>query len=379
MGRKKKELVAKSPVKLRRRQLADGRQSLFLDRSSYGKHEYEFLQLYLLPETTSKAKRQNAQTLRKAEEIVRQRTETLLNAKVRKPDGISSDMLLSEWIDTVSGNHARRGMRDAHGLSNTRSSLSKFRPEAKLKDVDRQFCLDYLNWLRTDYHTRWNKILMPKTAFSYSTMFRTVLNEAVREGVIPSNPWNQLSRADKIKEPECKREYLTMDEVKRMIDTPFVNEQVREAFLFSCFCGLRISDIRRLRWRDISIDGGHGQVAVVTVKTTTPVYIPLSQQAVKWLPERGEADADDPVFTLPSASNLNLNLKSWAKAAGITKHICFHTARHSCATMLLTLGADIYTVSKLLGHSSVETTQIYAKIIDKKKDAAAALVDNAFD
>lgn len=75
MGRKRKSLVEKSPFKLRRRKLADGRLSLFLDRSVDGGHEYEFLQLYLLPETSSTAKRQNARTLRKAEEILQARTE----------------------------------------------------------------------------------------------------------------------------------------------------------------------------------------------------------------------------------------------------------------------------------------------------------------
>ena len=99
MGRKKKSLIEKSPFKLRHRKLADGRLSLFLDRSVDGGHEYEFLQLYLMPETSAKARRQNAQTLRKAEDIQRERTEALLNAKVGTvPESKSSDMLLSDWM-----------------------------------------------------------------------------------------------------------------------------------------------------------------------------------------------------------------------------------------------------------------------------------------
>ena len=72
-------------------------------------------------------------------------------------------------------------------------------------------------------------------------------------------------------------------------------------------------------------------------------------------------------------------VKDWAKAAGIEKYVTFHTARHSFATMMLTLGADIYTTSKLLGHSKIQTTEIYAKIIDKKKDEAMGLIDKFFD
>ena len=110
MGRKKKSLLEKTPVKLRHRKLADGRESLFLDRSVDGRHEYEFLKLYLLPESTALIKRQNAQTLRKAEDIARERAEALLNTKV---DDLSSkdnrDVLLSDWMQICIDNHKERG------------------------------------------------------------------------------------------------------------------------------------------------------------------------------------------------------------------------------------------------------------------------------
>lgn len=99
MGRKKKSLVEKSPFKLRRRKLADGRLSLFLDRSVNDGHEYEFLHLYLVPETSSTAVRQNVRTLRKAQEILQERTEALLNARIeenRVPSG--NGILLSDWF-----------------------------------------------------------------------------------------------------------------------------------------------------------------------------------------------------------------------------------------------------------------------------------------
>lgn len=380
MGRKKKSLIEKSPFKLRHRKLTDGRLSLFLDRSVDGKHEYEFLQLYLMPETSTKAKRKNAQILRRAEDIQRERTEALFNAKVEAvPDNKSSDMLLSDWMTIVRKNHERRGARDLKGIDNVRKNLLKFRADAKLCDVDKQFYLDYINWLRTSCKTAWGTLVTSKTAHSYYTTLRTALNEAVREKLIASNPWYQLDMSEKIKVPESKRDFLTIEEIKRMIATPYFNEQVRQAYLFSCFCGLRISDIRKLRWRDISMSGGQWLVSVVMTKTSNPVYIPLSTQAVKWLPERKDGTPDDLVFgELPNTSNLCVNLKNWAVKAGIKKNVTFHTARHSCAVLLLTLGADIYTVSKILGHRSVRATQVYAKIVDKKKDDAIALVNDAF-
>ena len=113
MGRKKKSLVEKSPVKLRQRKLADGRLSLFLDRSVDGGHEYEFLKLYLVPETDTKSKRENARTLRKAEDILHERTEALIGAKVEaQPKKNGADILLSEWLQTSYDNHEKRGARD---------------------------------------------------------------------------------------------------------------------------------------------------------------------------------------------------------------------------------------------------------------------------
>ena len=149
--------------------------------------------------------------------------------------------------------------------------------------------------------------------------------------------------------------------------------------MFSCFTGLRISDVRGLEWKDISVNNGQTYISVVMQKTNAPVYIPLSKQAMKWMPEKKDAATGGHVFNpLVNFGNVNENLKKWAKAAGVNKHVSYHTSRHTFATMMLTLGADIYTVSKLLGHRSVKHTQIYAKILDKKKDEAVSLADTVF-
>lgn len=127
-------------------------------------------------------------------------------------------------------------------------------------------------------------------------------------------------------------------------------------------------------------ENGQTFVSVVMKKTTKPLYIPLSGQALKWMPEHNGSESGDHVFgNLVNYGNVNENLKKWAEAAGIRKHISYHTSRHSFATMMLTLGADLYTTSKLLGHSNVKTTQIYAKIVDSKKIEAVNLVDGVFD
>lgn len=382
MGRKKKSLVEKSPVKLRQRKLADGRLSLFLDRSVDGGHEYEFLKLYLMPETDIKAKRENARTLRKAEDILHERTTALINAKVAAQlEECSADMLLSEWLKTSYNNHEKRGARDLGSINNVRKALLLFRPDVRLSEIDKQFCLDLIDWLRNTYkHRRTGKLVSARTGDTYCQTFRTALNEAVREGLISRNPWNLLETVEKIKKPDSKREYLTIDEVKRMAETPCPNPLVKKAYLFSCFTGLRISDVRGLKWKDISVDNGQTYISVVMQKTNAPVYIPLSKQAMKWMPEKTDVATDSHVFdALVNLDNVNESLKKWAKAAGVNKHFSYHTSRHTFATMMLTLGADLYTTSKLLGHSNVKTTQIYAKIVDSKKVEAVNLVDNVFD
>ncbi len=381
MGRKRKSLVEKSPFKLRRRKLADGRISLFLDRSVDGGHEYEFLQLYLLPETSSTVKRQNARTLREAEKILQARTEALLNIKAETElVGFGAGVLLSDWLQTSCNNHKMRGLRDYEGILTLRKILLTFRPNVRLSEIDKQFCLDMIDWFRNTYiNKRTGTTIGARTADTYCQRFRTALNEAVREGLIDKNPWNKLETIEKIKKPESKREYLTIDEIRSMIATDCPNELVKRAYLFSCFTGLRISDVRNLKWGDVYIENGQTYVSVVMRKTTKPLYIPLSGQALKWMPEKGKSTFDDYVFdNLVNYGNVNENLKKWAEAAGIRKHISYHTSRHSFATMMLTLGADLYTVSKLLGHSSVKHTQIYARIIDRKKDEAVNLADSVF-
>ena len=185
---------------------------------------------------------------------------------------------------------------------------------------------------------------------------------------------------ESIRVPESPREFLTIDEIKKLIETPCSWDEVKKAYLFSCYCGLRISDIENLKWGDIIRDGEQYRIQIVMQKTREPLYLPLSKQALRWIPERGEASDEDNVFnSLPVRNWGNLIIKEWAKDAGITKHLSYHTARHTFATMMLTLGADLYTTSKLLGHTKVATTEIYAKIVNSKKDEAVNLVDKVFD
>lgn len=140
--------------------------------------------------------------------------------------------------------------------------------------------------------------------------------------------------------------------------------------LFSALTELRHCDIKQLKWRDVVKDEGHYRLLFTQQKTKGVEYMPISDQAYLLCGERG--DADRLVFEgLQDPSWINRPVKKWIEASGITKHITFHCFRHTYATLQLTNGTDIYTVSKMLGHRKVTTTQIYAKIVDEKKEAAA--------
>ena len=377
MPRVKKPTKVKEPVRLRTKKLANGSQSLYLDIYRFGKRTYEYLKMYLIPETDYNARLQNQATMNAANAIKSKRIIELTNGEA----GIETKerVYLLDWMKTYKENQAKRGKKDGYQISKTISILRDYAGERMLMDqIDKTFCQNYLDYLQTEYRSNKGKRVTNFTLHTYYRVLNGALNAAVRAEIIKSNPFTKISNSDKIRLPESKRSYMTIDEVRALIDTPMENEAIKDAYLFSCFCGLRISDIIRLQWKDVFVDGGQYRLSVSMQKTKEPIYLPLSSEALKWMPERGNKTPEDKVSDLPSPNTINILIKPWAKAAGISKRFTFHTARHTFATMMLTLGADLYTTSKLLGHADVKMTQVYARIINKKKDDAVNLVNGLF-
>ena len=141
---------------------------------------------------------------------------------------------------------------------------------------------------------------------------------------------------------------------------------------------MRYSDVKGLTWEKIfRVGDGAYQVEIKQQKTGETLYLPLSDNAMQWLPDRGSSLESDNVFPLPnSTTTIEKYLGIWSRDAGIKKHVTFHVARHTNATLMIYFGADIYTVSKLLGHTNVRTTQVYAKIVDESKRKAVNLIPN---
>ena len=397
MAKQKQTVKLKEPVRIRFKQLSNGNQSIYLDyytgdvirKENYvgGKRKYEFLKLYLIPERTRDDKAKNEATLALAKAIQSKRIVEVQNDAHGFQNTNKSRVNLLDYLENIGKQSAEQGSRNyARTVLNTVRALKLFRGDyIAFRDVDKEFLSEFTDYLRQMPKASKYGVLKAggrlsnNSVVSYYGTLRTVINRAYKEGIITVNPTKEFDFASKVRQEPSRREYLTIDELKTLINTECRHEIVKRAFLFSCLCGLRVSDIRKLRWCDLQRSGGRVRIEITMQKTKEPLYLPISDEALKWLPERGEANDSDFIFPLTHEGTVNDTLQHWAKVAGITKHISFHVARHTHATMMLTLGADLYTVSKLLGHKNIATTQIYAKIIDKKKEEAIGLIPNLME
>lgn len=375
----KRNSKSKEPVRIRFKKLANGSVSVYLAINVNGRRTYDYLKLYLVPETDQAAKLQNKQTMEAVYAIKAQRILQITNGAAGIKKDLRNKMRLVDWLKIYQDRQVNKGKRGAKRWVRTMIFVIEGYDggkDATLADIDHQWLTDFMIYLMNDYVTYKKTKLTNGTVDNYLRCLKAAFNVAVEEGIMPTNPMLALDRSH-LKGTTYEREFLSVEEVKKLIDTPCRRSDIKGAFLFSCFCGLRISDVRSLQWKHVVTAGGKMYLKITQFKTRRPLSIPLSRQALRWMPERGGAGEDEYIFP-PLSKNMTV-LDDWAKEAGINKHITFHVSRHTFATMELTMGADIYTTSKLLGHTSVATTQIYAKVINSKKEEAVSLLDSAFE
>lgn len=331
----KNEKMRKEIVRLREKNLRGGRKSLYLDIYSDGKRTYEFLSLYLEPGAAKEIRERNKQTLSAAMAIRNQREldhrpnntdAKLLSCVNFRPliyhiknydPSISVSKVTSKWVDGLITHIRQSGVSDA----SLHVYVTQLRKVFRLAECD--------------------GIMVKRGIFSHVSIHRTA----------------------------AKKEYLTLDEIKLL--TSRIKTDLHRAFLFSCFTGLRISDVKKMKWSDFNVDNGMTRLFFRQKKTLRFEYLDISKTAMQFLPNKKEGE--DLVFKLPSSVR---QIIDWTHKAGIRKHITYHCSRHTFAVLMLNLNTDIYTVSKLLGHTDVKTTQVYAKIVDEKKRSAVKKLDN---
>lgn len=357
---------ANEPVKLRKRKTRTGLYSLYLDTYANGKRTYEYLRLYLVPERTREDKRKNKETLQLAEAIRAKRVIEYHEGRYGFETSEQDKVLLFDYFATLCRGQAERNTKSGNCWMYSLRRLEQYerRRDITFADITTDWVAEYKRYLEAQEDMSQN------TKVLYFDKFRACINSAYREGIITDNP---LKRVGSIKHEESKREYLTIEEVQRLVETDCSNETVKRAFLFSCLTGLRRSDVTGLRWGDVHKEGDYTRLTFRQQKTGGQEYLDITHEARELMGE--EQGAEELVFdTFPAMSTAGTAIKVWTARAGIRKHITFHSARHTFATMMLTLGTDLYTVSKLLGHKDIKTTEIYAKIVDKGKQEAVARI-----
>ncbi|MGM9862612.1 MAG: tyrosine-type recombinase/integrase [Muribaculaceae bacterium] len=353
--------MKKQRARLRTRKLADGRESMYIDVYTDGRRSYEFLHLYLLPANSRAAIAANKETMRRAE-IIRQSREADATAGIfRHAAKLTLRGVIGSITEAVSPSR-----RYSYRAAVAAALRYAEKGDINVSDINQVWLSDYTEWLR--YEVRAGHY-MQNTAEAY---YKTLISLLRRAEAAGASVCHDAYRAYAPKREETRREYLTISELRRLIDTPCANPTIRNSFLFSCLTGLRYSDVMKLTWREVCDDADSCRIIFRQRKTGLQEYYNINAQARALLGVRGDEAAC--VFKKISQPYIYAPLREWAQAAGIHKHITFHSARHTFATMMLTLGVDIYTVSKLLGHRNIATTQIYAKIIDKKKEEAVQLI-----
>jgi site-specific recombinase XerD len=357
-----------------------GRQQLLLTRN-YGsyidesgkrvkKRKRQSLDLFIYATPKDKAQRDyNKKTLELAERIQAQAIVDLANNKYHFEDEAKQQQSFMDYMQQII-----EEKRKTDGKSNVSTwesvliHLQRFASGHQLSfaNFDTTLLQDFRIYLTTTAVTKSGKKLSSNTASTYFNKVRAALNQAFHEGIIRRNPVNEVKS---IKPEQNKRQYLLEDELKAAYQAECRYDVLKRAFLFGCTTGLRWSDIHKLKWQDVFLSDGVNRITFNHKKNRKLQYLDLPKDAIKLM---GEPEAPETrVFKgLKYSTYTNVAILQWMLRAGITKHITFHCARHTFAVRLLTNGADIYTVSKLLGHSELKTTQIYADIIESKRKEA---------
>lgn len=355
----------KEPVKIRQKQLANGSSSLYLDIYIDGKRSYEFLKLYLIPEKNKSDRMINAQTMQIAETVRDMRMVEIQRGRFKLHNSSHSGSFW-KWLERCQADKRTSSSRPFTTLDSCAVHLHKYSHNStlRLEDVDAEWCDGFRRYLES-VDSIFGTPLKSNTIANYLEQLNWVFEEAMAKGMVASNPMKGIN----VKRKSDGRTYLTLEELQKLVKTDTKRKAMKRAFLFSCLTGLRVGDIKRLRWANVTESDGYTRLIFQTQKTATPMYLDIDKQAAALLGER-KAGSEFVFGDFFYYGKCGGYIREWARDAGIDKPLTFHSARHTFAVLMLSTGTDIYTVSKLLGHADVTTTQIYAKVLDKaRRDA----------
>ena len=363
-------------VTLRQKPISKGRKSLYLDfyppitiAGSDKTTRREFLGFYILDNPKNPLEKLgNKETLLVAEQIRQKRENELTKPEVYNAFEIEQLKTKEKgelsFISYFEQEMEKRIGKNYDVWFSSFFYLKEFSNNTlKFADLNEKFCNDYKEYLLKAKSRRSKKNnISQNTAHSYFNKFKATVKQAFKDNLIPIDLNGKI---EPIKEADTNRQFLSIDEVNQLVKTDCLNPILKQASLFSALTGLRFSDIEKLKWSEVIHIKEQGYfIQFQQKKTKSNEYLPIAEQAYTLLGQPKEPNQQ--VFDgLTYSAHQNTVLLKWAMSAGIQKHLTFHCFRHTYATLQLYGGTDLYTVSKMLGHKDIKTTQIYGKIVDE--------------
>ena len=355
--------MSKEKVHLREKVLAKGMIGLYLDYSVQGKRKQETLKgIKIFAKPKNKKERDyNKEISNKAREIRNNREHEIIANYYGENAIYKPEALFVEFCEKIAENKNEQTSTQSVWISMI-YQLKRFDSNARLMD------------LNEDWQERWKKHLLnsvkQNSAHTYNNKVRTAIKEAVEKKYIHSQ---KLVKGIPYEDVEIQ--YLNNDDIQALIDTECANELIRRVFLFSCFTGMRFSDIKRLCWSNVSTDNENTYIRFKQKKTGSLESIPINEETRKLM--EGFTNENEKVFKgLKYSAENNHKLEVWVLKAGIKKKITFHCARHTNAVLLLSNGTDPYTVARMLGHRDIKSTMVYLKFTDELKHKAMNALPN---
>lgn len=283
---------------------------------------------------------------------------SLLDIKKAIKGHVTVDMTFLQFAyKVVAASKRREGTKQ--NIYATLHHIKAFQGDLEIKDVNYKFIVEFEAYLRSTG-------LKVNSVGKHLRNVRTLINEAINQGYLPLSEYP--FRKFKIQKERPEHRVLTKKELaklERMTLKSKSRQRVLDAFLFCCYSGLRFSDFKQIQSKDISIQKGIVWVAFQSLKTAIKQKIPISMLfGGKAMAILEKYECIEKLNRIGCNADVNRTLKDIVMAAGITKRVTFHTARHTFATLLLADGVAITTIQKLLGHTSVKTTQIYSEVLD---------------
>lgn len=347
-------------VQLRKKACAGGKQSLYLDIYHNDERHYEFLKLYLFKARSPEQKEKNDEIKKLAESI---RAKRELDLQARDYDytpAFKKNIDFIAYYTKFLNDYKNRDKRIV------KYSLVHFKEFIKgigydnginAKYITQDICKDYRDYLKT--------VVNGETICNYFTKFKKVVSKAHEDNILKEDFAKKIENK---KDEGLKKHILNIDEIQLLANAYCGNNDVKRAFLFCLNTGLRWCDVNTIKWDNI-----HNNILSFIQKKTkntsksASLPMPLNNTAIRLIGERGKPDEN--IFNLPSHTACLKDLKAWVKNAGIEKHITWHCGRHSFAVNLLdsdVAGADVKTVSGLLGHASIKHTDKYLHYLNKR-------------